>query len=80
VWVEGEVDRHGWLIDTGDIKAKVKPLIDELDHNDLNTVEGLENPTMEVLAAWLWMRIKPTLPSLCKIAIWETETGAVEYP
>ena len=53
----------GWLIDYADIKAAFHPLWEQLDHRFLNEIAGLENPTSEVLAGWIWQRLKPTLPS-----------------
>src|SRR5262247_706208 len=62
VIVEGAVDAaKGYLIDYGDIKAAVEPILKRLDHRYLNEIEGLENPTSEVLAKWLWDRLKPSL-------------------
>lgn len=63
VVLEGEVDdRTGFLIDFGDVNKVLQPIVDRLDHYLLNEIEGLENPTSEVLAAWLWRRIQPALP------------------
>jgi 6-pyruvoyltetrahydropterin/6-carboxytetrahydropterin synthase len=77
VHVEGEVDPStGMVIDFGDISAVVKPLInDQLDHYYLNDIEGLENPTSENLARWLWARIKPVLPHLSVVQVRETCTS-----
>lgn len=80
VEVEGEVDpERGWLVDYAEIKAATAPVREQLDHHYLNEIEGLENPTSEVLAAWLWDRIRPALPSLCRIVVAETCTSACIY-
>ena len=80
VVVEGEVDPDkGYLIDYGDIKAACEPIVRELDHYYLNEIEGLENPTSENLARWLWQRIKPLLPLVTCITVHETCTSACEY-
>lgn len=80
VIVEGEVDpAMGYLIDYGDIKKATEPLVKRLDHYCLNEIEGLENPTAEVLSKWIWDRLKPTLPMLSAIIIYETCTSACEY-
>lgn len=74
--VTGPVDRAaGWLMDHAEISRVVKPLIAELDHRYLNDIAGLENPTFEQLAAWLWRRLKPSLPTLSEIVIHETPTS-----
>lgn len=78
--VAGEVDpAKGYLQDFGEIKAAVEPLIERLDHYCLNDIEGLENPTSEVLAKWLWDRIKPSLPLLEQVHVHETCTSRCEY-
>lgn len=80
VVVEGEVDpKKGYLIDYADIKAAADPLVKRLDHYYLNEIEGLHNPTSEVLAKWLWERLKPTLPLLSAIIVYETCTSTCEY-
>ena len=80
VVVEGEVDeRKGYLIDYGDIKAAADPLVKRLDHYYLNEIEGLENPTSEVISRWLWERLKPRLPQLSAIIVYETCTSMCEY-
>jgi 6-pyruvoyltetrahydropterin/6-carboxytetrahydropterin synthase len=69
----GEVDeRTGFLIDFGDVDTIVQPLVDQLDHYFLNEIEGLENPTSEVLAAWIWRRVRPKLPILKSVTVAET--------
>ena len=68
VVVEGEVDPNlGYLIDYGDIKKAAEPLVKRLDHYYLNEIEGLENPTSENLAKWLWEHLRPALPSISAI-------------
>lgn len=80
VVVEGEVDpAKGFLIDYGDIKKICDPIVRQLDHYYLNEIEGLSNPTSEMIAKWLWDRIKPQLPMLARIIVYETCTSACEY-
>ena len=80
VTVTGPVDPAlGWVMDFGDIKEAWKPLDATLDHYYLNDIPGLENPTSENLAAWIWNRIKPTLPELSSIAVRETCTSGCTY-
>ncbi len=78
--VEGDVDPvTGWVMDFGDIKAAFKPLYDQLDHYYLNEIEGLENPTSENLARWIWVRLKPDLPELSQVVVRETCTSGCVY-
>src|SRR5687768_3573617 len=80
VHVRGDVDPElGWVMDFAEIKAACRPLIDRLDHRYLNEIEGLENPTSEVLARWIWPRLKPDLPALSRIAVRETCTSGCSY-
>jgi len=80
VHVSGDLDPVlGWVMDFADLKAVVKPVIARLDHYYLNDIPGLENPTSEVIARWLWLALKPTLPPLCKIVVMETCTSGCVY-
>lgn len=79
VHVQGKVDpTAGWVMDFADIKAVVKPMIDQLDHYYLNEVPGLENPTSENLARWTWDRLTGALP-LAAIVVRETCTSGCVY-
>ena len=70
IHVSGPVDPHsGWVMDFADIKAAFQPLYDQLDHHYLNEVDGLDNPTSERLAAWIWERLKPALPLLSEVEV-----------
>ncbi|HEY8133767.1 MAG TPA: 6-carboxytetrahydropterin synthase QueD [Thermoanaerobaculia bacterium] len=80
VAVRGPVDtRIGWLIDFADMKRAVDPVVARLDHYLLNEVEGLENPTSEQIAVWMWERIAPSLPQLYRVTIEETCTTRCHY-
>ena len=78
--VTGEVDpSFGWVMDYADVKAAFKPLWDRLDHYYLNDVKGLENPTSENLAIWIWSELKPRLPLLSEVVVAETCTAKCVY-
>ena len=80
VHVAGPVgEESGWVIDFAEIKAAFKPLLKQLDHRYLNEIEGLENPTSEVLVRWIWRRLKPELPGLSKLVLFETCTAGTVY-
>jgi len=80
VFIEGALlPAEGWVIDYSDLKKLVKPIIDQLDHHCLNDLSGLENPTSEILAIWLWNKIKPLIPALTKIELNETASSGVIY-
>lgn len=80
VLVAGEVDeRLGYLVDYGDIKAACEPVRKQLDHFCLNEIEGLENPTSENIARWIWRRLASALPALSAVIIHETCTTRCEY-
>lgn len=70
----------GWVIDFGDIKAIWRDLDDALDHRYLNEIPGLENPTSEVLAVWIWDRMARHLPGLLSaVTVHETCTSGSTY-
>ncbi len=78
--VRGTIDpATGWLIDFGELKAIARPLVDRLDHYVLNDVPGLENPTSENLAVWIWRQLAPSLPILHRVTIEETCTSRCNY-
>lgn len=80
IHVEGPVkDDEGWVMDFADIKTAFKPIWEQLDHYYLNDIEGLENPTSENIARWIWPRLKQNLPQLCKIIIRETCNSGCIY-
>ena len=66
-------------MDFGDIKASFKPVLEQLDHYYLNDIPGLENPTSENIARWIWRELKPDLPQLSQIEIRETCTSGCIY-
>jgi 6-pyruvoyltetrahydropterin/6-carboxytetrahydropterin synthase len=79
VHVQGEPDPvTGWVLDFGDISRAFQPLHDQLDHRYLNEVAGLDNPTSEVLAQWIWRRLAGTLP-LSAVVVRETCTCGCIY-
>jgi len=76
----GPVDPvFGWVVDYGDVKDAFTPIYLQLDHHVLNEVPGLENPTSEHLARWIWYHLKPVLPKLVKIVVHETSTSGCIY-
>ena len=80
VHVEGDVgDESGWVLDFADIRDAFAPVHDALDHRYLNEIDGLENPTSEHLAAWLWEHIKDLLPSMTAVTLWETADARCVY-
>ena len=80
IWVRGPLDaRLGWVMDFAAIKEAWKPLENQLDHFVLNDIPGLENPTAEYIAVWIWDRLRPELPQLDRIELYETPTSGVVY-
>jgi 6-pyruvoyltetrahydropterin/6-carboxytetrahydropterin synthase len=80
IHVRGAVDpATGWVMDFAQIGEAFAPLYDQLDHHYLNEIAGLENPTSEVLARWIWTRLLPTLPELCRVVVRETCTSGCVY-
>ncbi|MFM7213409.1 MAG: 6-carboxytetrahydropterin synthase QueD [Verrucomicrobiota bacterium] len=78
--VDGPVDQKmGWVMDYADIKAAFAPLHQRLDHHYLNEIPGLENPTSERIAEWIWSELQPALPLLTEIVVAETCTARCVY-
>lgn len=72
-------EKSGWVIDFADIDTVVEPVCAQLDHQLLNDIVGLENPTSERLAHWLWKRLAPDLPCLSAVRVAETPESACTY-
>ena len=71
--LEGPVDpASGFVVDFFDIEAAFGPLLARLDHHCLNDIEGLDNPTAENIAIWIWERTRPTLAALSQVTVFET--------
>jgi 6-pyruvoyltetrahydropterin/6-carboxytetrahydropterin synthase len=80
IYVGGPVgESSGWVMDFADLRRAFQPLFDQLDHYYLNDIPGLENPTSENLARWVWQRLKSTLPGLTKVVIQETCNAGCIY-
>jgi 6-pyruvoyltetrahydropterin/6-carboxytetrahydropterin synthase len=78
--LEGECDpKLGWVMDYADIKAAFKPFWEMLDHHYLNEIPGLENPTSENVALWVWDNLKPKLPLLTEVVVAETCNARCVY-
>lgn len=73
-------EKMGWIIDTGEIKKIAKPIFDLLDHRYLNEIQGLENPTSEIIAAWIYEKLASLLPQLAQVIVAETCTTEARYP
>jgi 6-pyruvoyltetrahydropterin/6-carboxytetrahydropterin synthase len=80
IHVRGPVDpAMGWVIDFAEIKSAFKAVEEAIDHRFLNEVPGLENPTSENLARWIWDQVSPALPLLSKVVVRETCTTGCVY-
>jgi len=78
--VDGKMDPEtGWVYDHARISRAMDPIMEQLDHAYLNDIEGLENPTIEVMAHWLWEKLEPQLPGLAEIVIHETPSARCTY-
>ena len=80
VHVSGPVgESTGWVMDFADLKKIFQPIYDRLDHNYLNDIKGLENPTSENLARWIWRELTPELNGLSKVVVQETCNAGCIY-
>lgn len=80
VTLSGAVDAaSGFVVDFFDIEAAFAPVLKQLDHHCLNDIAGLQNPTAENIAAWVWQKIAPALPQLASVRVFETPFCYAEY-
>ena len=80
VHVEGAINKElGWVMDYADISKAFQPVFNRIDHRFLNEIEGLENPTSENLAIWIWRELQDNLPNLVAVQINETCTSGCIY-
>ena len=80
VTVEGVVGEvTGWVMDFAELTRAFAPLHDRLDHRYLNEIDGLENPTSEILARWIWRELTAALPGLAAVEVRETCTSGCIY-
>jgi 6-pyruvoyltetrahydropterin/6-carboxytetrahydropterin synthase len=79
LYVGGPIEpTSGWLMDFAELKRCFLPLYEQLDHHYLNEIEGLDNPTSENIARWIWEHLKPTVPQLSQVVVHETcSSGAI---
>jgi 6-pyruvoyltetrahydropterin/6-carboxytetrahydropterin synthase len=78
--LSGPIDpRTGFVVDFFEVEAAFAPLLQALDHRCLNEVQGLENPTAEHIAIWIWQRVKAKLPQLAAVKVYETADCWAEY-
>jgi queuosine biosynthesis protein QueD len=80
LYVSGDLDPVlGWVVDFAVIKDVWRPLEEKLDHRLLNDIPGLENPTAENIAIWIWRQVKPQLPKLSQVLVCENASSGVIY-
>ncbi len=78
--IRGELgDAAGWIVDFDDVDRAMVELKDALDHRQLNDIPGLENPTTERLAAWLWAHIAQRFAALYSVTVQEHPSRGVRY-
>jgi 6-pyruvoyltetrahydropterin/6-carboxytetrahydropterin synthase len=69
----------GFVVDFAEVQRAFAPVHEALDHRFLNDVPGLENPTSEHLAVWIWDALRTSLPGLSRVEITETGASGVVY-
>lgn len=72
-------DGAGWVLDFSEVTRAMSPIIARLDHHYLNEIDGLDNPTSELLSQWIWTQAAPLLPGLSAVTISETCTSGCVY-
>jgi len=80
IHIQGVMDREsGFVLDFNEIEKRFSSIYKQIDHSYLNDIEGLENPTSEILIEWIWNNLKPKLEHLTKLVLWENEVSKVEF-
>ena len=80
VVIAGEMDEEkGYLMDFGELKQLIEPIREQLDHRLLNDIDGLTNPTSEMIARWIYDHLRPDVPLLATVRVHETCTSTAEY-
>jgi 6-pyruvoyltetrahydropterin/6-carboxytetrahydropterin synthase len=74
-----DLDGQDMGVDFDRLEALWAPLQQELHTVCLNDIPGLENPTSEMIAHWIWQRLKPQLPMLSWVTVYETVTAGCHY-
>ena len=70
ITLSGEVNQDkNWVMDLERLDKLTKPVISLLDHSTLNDVVGLEKPTSENIAKWLWLNLKKKVPNLVRVEV-----------
>jgi 6-pyruvoyltetrahydropterin/6-carboxytetrahydropterin synthase len=78
--LSGEIEpATGFMIDFGDVESAIEVVKEKVDHYYLNEIEGLENPTTEIIAKWLWSKLIRNLPQLSRVTVQEHPTRGVSY-
>ncbi len=78
--LKGEIEpATGFMIDFADVESAIEVIKKKVDHYYLNEVEGLKNPTTEIIAQWLWVNLITALPQLSRITVQEHPTRGVTY-
>ena len=79
IYIDGPLNEFGWVMDFSELKKICAPYIKQLDHTYLNEIAGLENPTSENIAIWLWEKLIEPLQNLSSIEVMETCNSGCEY-
>lgn len=79
VEIGAETLTDGMVMDFGDLKGLVQPLLDRLDHTYLNDL--FPTPTAELMVRGIWDELAPQIPEparLERVRLWETPTSYAE--
>jgi 6-pyruvoyltetrahydropterin/6-carboxytetrahydropterin synthase len=76
VTLKGEPDEmKGWVRDFTEVNAVLAELRGRLDHQLLNEIEGLGQPTLENLARYIFLEAKARLPEVCRVRLTRPSVG-----
>lgn len=76
VWLTAEPGGpHQWIEDFAEIEKAIEDVRGQLDHSYLNEIEGLQQPTLEVIGAWIAGALSPRLPALSRVSVYRESCG-----
>ena len=76
-----ELDKSNILVDYKVLKKEMKSVLDYLDHSDINELPEFKDvsPSSEMLAKFIYDKLKEKFPDLSKVSVWETSTSCASY-
>jgi 6-pyruvoyltetrahydropterin/6-carboxytetrahydropterin synthase len=70
LFMRGEAEgTYGWATSLTHVEPPIHEVQRRLDHRFLNEIEGLEVPSLENIARWIWQRLDNQVPGLDRVVV-----------